>query len=120
MLNSCAAGVVTVNIDNGSGAGYAAALIARGRSAPAWARRGMSTLYGTGGGVSGDMLLATLLDLGLTGRVGCRGARPGLTEFRLERQAVTRHGYERHAPVVHLTAGDAALRSATGSRFRGS
>lgn len=34
MLNSCAAGVVTVNIDNGFGAGYAAALIARGRSAP--------------------------------------------------------------------------------------
>ena len=34
MLNSCAAGVVTVNIDNGFGAGYAAALIARGRHAP--------------------------------------------------------------------------------------
>lgn len=33
MLNSCAAGVVTVNIDNGFGAGYAAALIARGRPA---------------------------------------------------------------------------------------
>lgn len=30
MLNSCAAGVTTVNIDNGFGAGYAAALIARG------------------------------------------------------------------------------------------
>jgi hypothetical protein len=29
MLNSCAAGVTTVNIDNGFGAGYAAALIAR-------------------------------------------------------------------------------------------
>jgi NCAIR mutase (PurE)-related protein len=29
MLNSCAAGVVVVNIDNGFGAGYAAALIAR-------------------------------------------------------------------------------------------
>jgi NCAIR mutase (PurE)-related protein len=27
MLNSCAAGVVVVNIDNGFGAGYAAALI---------------------------------------------------------------------------------------------
>jgi NCAIR mutase (PurE)-related protein len=30
MLNSCAAGVVVVNIDNGFGAGYAAALITRG------------------------------------------------------------------------------------------
>lgn len=30
MLNSCAAGVTTVNIDNGFGAGYTAALIARG------------------------------------------------------------------------------------------
>lgn len=29
MLNSCAAGVVTVNIDNGFGAGYAAAVITR-------------------------------------------------------------------------------------------
>ncbi len=33
MLNSCASGVTTVNIDNGFGAGYAAALIARGDSA---------------------------------------------------------------------------------------
>lgn len=31
MLNSCAAGVTVVNIDNGFGAGYAAALIVRGR-----------------------------------------------------------------------------------------
>ncbi len=31
MLNSCAAGVTVVNIDNGFGAGYAAAMIARGR-----------------------------------------------------------------------------------------
>jgi hypothetical protein len=30
MLNSCAAGVTVVNVDNGFGAGYAAALIARG------------------------------------------------------------------------------------------
>lgn len=30
MLNSCAAGVTTVNIDNGFGAGYTAAIIARG------------------------------------------------------------------------------------------
>ncbi|MFH0777862.1 MAG: nickel pincer cofactor biosynthesis protein LarB [Candidatus Eisenbacteria bacterium] len=31
MLNSCASGVTVVNIDNGFGAGYAAALVARGR-----------------------------------------------------------------------------------------
>ena len=30
MLSSCAAGVVCVNIDNGFGAGYAAALVTRG------------------------------------------------------------------------------------------
>jgi len=34
MLNSCAAGVTVVNIDNGFGAGYAAALINRGAVAP--------------------------------------------------------------------------------------
>jgi NCAIR mutase (PurE)-related protein len=33
MLNSCAAGVTVVNIDNGYGAGHAAGLIARGRAA---------------------------------------------------------------------------------------
>jgi len=31
MLNSCAAGVVVVNIDNGFGAGYFAALLVRGQ-----------------------------------------------------------------------------------------
>ena len=35
MLNSCAAGVAVVNIDNGFGAGYVAALINRRRSAAA-------------------------------------------------------------------------------------
>jgi len=43
MLNSCAAGVVVVNVDNGFGAGYAAHLIERttrsGRSRPASPRR---------------------------------------------------------------------------------
>jgi len=34
MLNSCASGVAVVNIDNGFGAGYLAAVILRGRSAP--------------------------------------------------------------------------------------
>ena len=34
MLNSCSAGVTVVNIDNGFGAGYAAALITRRRSRP--------------------------------------------------------------------------------------
>jgi pyridinium-3,5-biscarboxylic acid mononucleotide synthase len=34
MLNSCASGVVAVNIDNGFGAGYAAALIARRAERP--------------------------------------------------------------------------------------
>jgi NCAIR mutase (PurE)-related protein len=33
MLNSCAAGVTVVNIDNGFGAGYTAALINDGRAA---------------------------------------------------------------------------------------
>lgn len=37
MLNSCAANVVVVNIDGGFKAGYVAALIARGRTAPAQA-----------------------------------------------------------------------------------
>ena len=35
MLNSCAAGVTVVNIDNGFSAGYTAALIARLAAAPA-------------------------------------------------------------------------------------
>jgi NCAIR mutase (PurE)-related protein len=38
MLNSCAAGVSVVNIDNGFGAGYTAALINR-RSRPTQSRR---------------------------------------------------------------------------------
>jgi NCAIR mutase (PurE)-related protein len=38
MLNSCAAGVVVVNIDNGFGAGYAASLMARRRSRGAESR----------------------------------------------------------------------------------
>ena len=32
MLNSCATGVAVVNIDNGFGAGYLAALMLRGRA----------------------------------------------------------------------------------------
>jgi hypothetical protein len=47
MLNSCASGVTVVNIDNGFGGGYAAALIARGRAratnAPAPRRRTRET-----------------------------------------------------------------------------
>ena len=34
MLSSCASGVTVVNIDNGFGAGYAAALILRAQSRP--------------------------------------------------------------------------------------
>jgi NCAIR mutase (PurE)-related protein len=34
MLNSCAAGVTVVNIDNGFGAGYAAALVNRWQPVP--------------------------------------------------------------------------------------
>jgi NCAIR mutase (PurE)-related protein len=40
MLNSCAPGVVVVNIDNGFGAGYAAGLIARAAGAGRKTRRG--------------------------------------------------------------------------------
>jgi len=39
MLNSCASGVTVVNIDNGFGAGYAAALIARGKAQAAYAEK---------------------------------------------------------------------------------
>lgn len=64
----------------------------------------MSTLYlDQVGGVSGDMLLATLLDLGLDLEEldgALRGL--GLEEFRLERQAVTRHGYDATRLLVHL------------------
>lgn len=69
----------------------------------------MSTLYlEQVGGVSGDMLLATLLDLGLDlAELDTAVRALGLTEFRLERQAVTRHGYDATRLVVHLTAGEA-------------
>lgn len=69
----------------------------------------MSTLYlEQVGGVSGDMLLATLLDLGLDlAELDAAVRGLGLTEFRLERQAVTRHGYDATRVVVHLTAGEA-------------
>ena len=43
MLNSCASGVTVVNIDNGFGAGYTAALINRRCSAPSRSRLGESS-----------------------------------------------------------------------------
>ncbi|MCX5800270.1 MAG: nickel pincer cofactor biosynthesis protein LarB [Candidatus Eisenbacteria bacterium] len=48
MLNSCAAGVTVVNIDNGFGAGYAAALVARRQTATGVKTRKETGAKGTG------------------------------------------------------------------------
>ena len=65
MLNSCAANVTVVNIDNGFGAGFVAALIARQSHAARGARekaQAMSVLVlEPVGGIAGDMLIAALL-----------------------------------------------------------
>ena len=68
----------------------------------------MSLLYlDQVGGVSGDMLLATLLDLGLDLSeldAALRGL--GVTGFALERRAVTRHGYDATRFLVQLAGAE--------------
>ena len=54
MLNSCAAGVTVVNIDNGFGAGYAASLINR-KTDPMSDLRGCELYFDCFSGIAGDM-----------------------------------------------------------------
>ena len=91
MLNSCAAGVTVVNVDNGFGAGYAAHLIntgaRNGRDAcatPCGAAIGPRdggamriAYFDCFSGISGDMCLGALVSAGLAGRESRVAARRG-------------------------------------------
>ena len=71
MLNSCAAGVAVVNIDNGFGAGHMAALINRKRamSPRASIAAGPHLHLEPTSGIAGDMTLAALVDAGVPAAV---------------------------------------------------
>ncbi len=83
MLNSCAPNVTVVNIDNGFGAAFVAALIARGVDST----MNDALLLEPVGGIAGDMFLAAALDLGVD-RAALEAALATLPRGRLPAGAV--------------------------------
>ena len=99
MLNSCGSGVTVVNIDNGFGAGYAASQI----NALA-AQDGMKTLYlDIFSGISGDMFMGALLDLGVDPTSWSRiGEAAAVTGYHLHATRGRRRGIAGVKFDVHL------------------
>ena len=118
MLNSCAPGVVVVNIDNGYGAGVHAARIARQSRPGCRGRRrqrigaGMTVAWlDVRAGASGDMLLGALLDAGadldaVRTAVAAVGVEPvGITVSRTTRGGIAATRVDVAVPdaVAHRT-----------------
>ena len=101
MLNACAAGVAVVNIDNGFGAGYMAAVINRQSGRASSVRLAYLDCFS---GISGDMVLGAMLDAGLPLDELC-GALAGLPlgGFTLCAEKVTRAGIAATHAVVDVS-----------------
>ena len=110
MLNSCAAGVTVVNVDNGFGAGYAAHLInTRPRRESQGTRCMRIAYFDCFSGISGDMCLAALVSAGwpaaelqaLPARLGLEGVAIAVaTARRGPFVGVARRGARRRAAAA--------------------